>query len=198
VAWLLDVVPPDYRLYGVLRRHPIALAIMAKYHLAACVEGARQGYRSTRTELSGLLPAHGVDAVLTAYRTEGRRLVDTAQAVDLITRALRGEEFKPRLRTEGSRRQKNSGTTTPRESNPRESSPRQGSPRESNPRQTSPRESSPRRAAPGRPVPGKAAADGTVPSGVAPSRVVAGEQPPTKHGLAEQPPAERSLRAPER
>ena len=26
VTWLLDVVPPDYRLYGVLRRHPVALA----------------------------------------------------------------------------------------------------------------------------------------------------------------------------
>src|SRR6266851_5603370 len=43
VAWLLDVVPPDYRLYGVLRRHPIALAAMASHHVAACVEGARQG-----------------------------------------------------------------------------------------------------------------------------------------------------------
>src|SRR2546429_3101 len=43
VAWLLDVVPPDYRLYGVLRRHPVALAAMARHHVAACVEGARGG-----------------------------------------------------------------------------------------------------------------------------------------------------------
>ena len=100
VAWLLDVVPPDYRLYGVLRRHPIALATMARHHVAACVQGAREGYRSARTELGGALPAHGVDAVLAAYRSEGRRLVDTARAVDLIGRALRGEVFSPRLRTE--------------------------------------------------------------------------------------------------
>src|SRR5450755_937145 len=40
VAWLLDVVPPDYRLYGVLQRHPIALATMARHHVAACVQGA--------------------------------------------------------------------------------------------------------------------------------------------------------------
>src|SRR5579862_606091 len=100
VAWLLDVVPPDYRLYGVLRRHPIALATMARHHVAASVQGAREGYRSARTELGGALPAHGVDAVLAAYRSEGRRLVDTARAVDLIGRALRGEVFSPRLRTE--------------------------------------------------------------------------------------------------
>jgi hypothetical protein len=100
VAWLLDVVPPDYRLYGVLRRHPIALATMAKHHVDACVLGARQGYRSARTELGGALPAAGVDAVLEAYRAEGRRLVAAAKAVDLIGRALRGEVFRPRLREE--------------------------------------------------------------------------------------------------
>lgn len=98
VAWLLDVVPPDYRLYGVLRRHPIALATMAKHHLDACVRGAREGYRGTRTELGGALPAAGVDAVLEAYRAEGRRLVAAARAADLIGRALRGEVFRPRLR----------------------------------------------------------------------------------------------------
>jgi hypothetical protein len=98
VAWLLDVVPPDYRLYGVLRRHPAALASLARHHLAACVEGARQGYRTARTELGNALPPHGVDAVLAAYRSEGRRLVATATAVGLVERALRGETFTPRLR----------------------------------------------------------------------------------------------------
>ena len=100
VAWLLDVVPPDYRLYGVLRRHPVALASMARHHVTACVQGAREGYRAARTELGGALPATGVDAVLAAYRTEGRRLVDIARAVDLVGRALRGEIFTPRLRAE--------------------------------------------------------------------------------------------------
>ncbi len=98
VAWLLDVVPPDYRLYGVLRRHPAALASLARHHLAASVEGARQGYRTARTELGEALPPHGVDAVLAAYRNEGRRLVATASAVGLVERALRGETFTPRLR----------------------------------------------------------------------------------------------------
>ena len=97
VTWLLDVVPPDYRLHGVLRRHPVALATLARRHLAACVEGARQGYRTARTELGGVLPVSGLDAVLAAYRTEGRRLVTAAHAANLVEQALRGKEFAPQL-----------------------------------------------------------------------------------------------------
>jgi hypothetical protein len=97
VNWLLDVVPPDYRLHGVLVRHPIALATLARHHLAACIEGARQGYRSARAELGADLPPGGLAAVLEAYQTEGRRLVVTARAVDLIGRALRGERFVPQF-----------------------------------------------------------------------------------------------------
>src|ERR1700683_1960900 len=93
VTWLLDVVPPDYRLHGVLRRYPVALATMARYHTKACVEGARQGYRTARTALAGALPPHAIDTVLAAYRKEGARLAATARAVGLIERALRGETF---------------------------------------------------------------------------------------------------------
>jgi hypothetical protein len=97
LTWLLDVVPPDYRLHGVLRRHPVALAALARHHLTACVQGAREGYRTARAELGGQLPPGGMEAVLTAYRTEGGRLVETARAVDLVERALRGEVFTPQL-----------------------------------------------------------------------------------------------------
>jgi hypothetical protein len=102
VSWLLDVVPPDYRLHGVLVRHPLALAALARHHVAACVEGARAGYRSARAELGKDLPPAGLAAVLAAYQAEGRRLVSTAQAVELVSRALRGETFVPQLA--GSRR----------------------------------------------------------------------------------------------
>ena len=34
LAWLLELVPPEYRRYGVLRRYPIALARMARHHVA--------------------------------------------------------------------------------------------------------------------------------------------------------------------
>ena len=97
VGWLLDVVPPDYRLHGVLRRYPVALAAMARYHSRACVEGARQGYRTARTELAGTLPPHAIDTVLAAYRKEGARLAATARAVGLVERALRGEVFTPKM-----------------------------------------------------------------------------------------------------
>src|SRR5579863_8836729 len=96
-AWLLEAVPADYRLHGVLRRYPLALAAMAAHHAEACVAGARDGYRTARTELGNVLPAHALEAVLAAYRAEGRRLVATAHAVDLVARALRGEVFTPQL-----------------------------------------------------------------------------------------------------
>jgi hypothetical protein len=105
IGWLLDVVPPDYRLHGVLRRYPIALAAMARYHAKACVEGAREGYRTARTELAGTMPPHAIDTVLAAYRKEGARLAATARAVGLVERALRGETFTPTLA---------SGTAAPR------------------------------------------------------------------------------------
>ena len=59
---------------------------------------ARAGYRTARTELGEALPPHAIDAVLAAYKTEGRRLAATAKAVVLIEQALRGEVFTPRLR----------------------------------------------------------------------------------------------------
>jgi hypothetical protein len=114
VNWLLDVVPPDYRLHGVLVRHPVALATLARHHLAACVEGARQGYRSARAELGEDLPPGGLAAVLSAYQTEGERLVATALAVDLVARALRGETFVPGLASaSGGRSQPRGGPAAP-------------------------------------------------------------------------------------
>ncbi len=111
-AWLLDVVPADYRLHGVLRRYPLALAAMAAHHTKACVAGAREGYRNARTEVGGALPPHALEALLAAYRAEGRRLVATARAVDLVARALRGEVFTPQLQDAAQR-----GTRRPAASN---------------------------------------------------------------------------------
>jgi hypothetical protein len=115
VAWLFGVVPPDYQLHGVLRRHPLALACLARHHLTACVEGARRGYRIARTELGASLPPGAVEAVLTAYRTEGKRLADAARAARLIERAMRGEKFVSQIggargdQSAGSRDQPDSG-----------------------------------------------------------------------------------------
>ena len=110
-CWLLELVPPDYRLYGVLRRHPLALATLAGHHLRGCVDAARQGYRRARTELGDDLPAHALSSVLAAYRAEGRRLVAASRSVELVTQALRGEEFTPRLRETEQPAQRRPGTS---------------------------------------------------------------------------------------
>src|SRR6202023_2346889 len=77
--------------------YPVALATLARYHSRAGVEGARRGYRTARTGLGGALPPHAIDTVLAAYRKEGTRLAATAEAVDLVERALRGEVFTPKM-----------------------------------------------------------------------------------------------------
>jgi hypothetical protein len=97
VAWLLDVLPPDYRRHPVLRRYPAALASVARYYSRASVAGAREGYRTARAELGVALPPHAVDGVLAAYRVEGFKLAATVRGVELVERAIRGEVFAPRL-----------------------------------------------------------------------------------------------------
>ncbi len=97
VAWLFDLVPPEYHRYGVLRRYPVVLARMARQHVAAALEAAREGFRTARTDLSDAVPAHGVEAVLDIYRREGARLVTITRAVELVERGLRGATFTPRL-----------------------------------------------------------------------------------------------------
>jgi len=91
VAWLFDIVPPDYRLYGVLRRYPLALAHLALQHVRACADAAREGYHTVRTDLGESLPPHACSAVLVAYRREGRRLAAATRAVELIEQALRSQ-----------------------------------------------------------------------------------------------------------
>ena len=140
VGWLLDVVPPDYRLHGVLRRYPVALAAMARYHSKACVDGARQGYRTARTELAGTLPPHAIDTVLAAYRKEGARLAATARAVALVERALRGEVFTPKMSA--------STPTQPWTAEPQPPQPRTAEPQTAEPRTAEPQTAERRTARP--------------------------------------------------
>lgn len=97
VAWLIELLPPDYRQYGVLRRYPIALARMARHHLSGCLEAAREGFRTARVELSEAVPPHAIEAVLDTYRHEGPRLTALLRSADLVEQALRGKPFTPEL-----------------------------------------------------------------------------------------------------
>lgn len=92
VHFLIELVPA-YRQHPVVVRFPAILASIARHSLEGTVEGTRQGYRTARTELGEAVPPHAVDAVLKAYRDEGRRLAADLRAVGLLEQALRGEKF---------------------------------------------------------------------------------------------------------
>jgi hypothetical protein len=97
VAWLLDQCPPEYRAHEVLRTHPVVLARFAREHVAALVAGARQGWRTVRAELRGVVAPEVVEAAVGVYDREGRRLAQTEHAVALVEAALKGERWVPRL-----------------------------------------------------------------------------------------------------
>ena len=97
VAWLFDLCPPDYRAHDVLRKHPIVLSRFAAQHVAAAVQAARDGLRTVRAELDGLVGPDVIEAAIAAYDREGRRLVAAGRQVELVAAALRGERWVPRL-----------------------------------------------------------------------------------------------------
>ena len=97
VAWLYDLVPPDYRSHEVLRRYPVLLARFAGDHVAAGLEAARAGWRTVRVELADHLPPDAIEAAIAAYEREGARLATAARGVEVVGGALRGERWVPRL-----------------------------------------------------------------------------------------------------
>ena len=97
VGWLFDLCPADYRAHEVLRRHPVVLARFAAGHVGAAVEAARNGIRTVRADLKGLVAPEVVDAAIAAYEREGRRLLVVGRQVALVDAALRGERHVPRL-----------------------------------------------------------------------------------------------------
>jgi hypothetical protein len=97
VGWLLDLCPPDYRAHDVLRRYPLVLARFAREHVTSAVDAARQGLRTVRADLAGMVPPDAIEAVVAAYDREGRQLAKAARQITLVEGALRGERWVPRL-----------------------------------------------------------------------------------------------------
>jgi hypothetical protein len=81
----------------VLRKHPVVLSRFAAQHVAAGVQAARDGLRTVRSELDGLVAPDVIEAAIAAYDREGRRLVATGRQVEMVAAALRGERWVPRL-----------------------------------------------------------------------------------------------------
>lgn len=97
VRWLLDVCPPEYRLYEGLRRHPVVLARFAVRYVAACRVAARDGVREARTHLRDVLPTETVEGAVSMWQREDARLMGVERAVGLVEEALRGRRFRARL-----------------------------------------------------------------------------------------------------
>jgi hypothetical protein len=87
-AWLLDLLP-ELRQYPTVQGHPVVMAFIGRHMLTGAVEGARQGFRTTRSELGAVVPPEVTDAVLSELLAEGQRLSNALRAVELVESALR-------------------------------------------------------------------------------------------------------------
>ena len=96
-TWLLDICPPDYRSYPVLRRHEVVLARFAVLHVDACQAGVRRGLSEARAALRDVADPDTVEAAVTALLAEEARLTAERRAVGLVEEALRGRRFVARL-----------------------------------------------------------------------------------------------------
>ena len=97
VAWLLDICPPEYRSYPVLRRHDVVLARFAVLHVEACQAACRRGLSEARSELRDFIDQDTVEGTVQTWHTESARLLAERRAVGLVEEALRGRRFVARL-----------------------------------------------------------------------------------------------------
>jgi hypothetical protein len=97
VAWLLDICPPEYRSYAVLRRHDVVLARFAVLHVEACQAATRRGLSEARAELRDVADQDAVEAAVETWHAESARLMAERRAVGLVEEALRGKRYVARL-----------------------------------------------------------------------------------------------------
>lgn len=96
-AWLLDICPPEFRSYPVLRRHDVVLARFAVLHVEACQAAVRRGLSEARSALRDVADQDTVEAAVQAWQAEAARLLADRRAVGLVEEALRGRRFVARL-----------------------------------------------------------------------------------------------------
>ena len=97
VSWLLDICPPEFRSYPVLRRHDVVLARFAVLHVEAMQAACRRGLSEARAELRDVASPDVVDAAVDTWLTEDARLSAVRREVGLVEDALRGTRHRPRL-----------------------------------------------------------------------------------------------------
>ena len=96
-SWLLDISPPEYRSYPLLRRHLVVLARFAVLHVEASQAAVARGLGETRTGLRGLVGPETVEATVQAFEKEAARLLGLRRAVGLVEEAVRGRRFRAQL-----------------------------------------------------------------------------------------------------
>ncbi|MEU4234387.1 hypothetical protein AB0F17_59780 [Nonomuraea sp. NPDC026600] len=87
MAFLLDCIPPDYRVHEVVH-DPLVLVRMATGHVDHALTALRAGYRAASVDLKPFLSPHAIEQVLEVYRSEGSRLNALAAAIPVVGRAL--------------------------------------------------------------------------------------------------------------
>ena len=97
VAWLLDICPPEFRSYPVLRRHDVVLARFAVLHVEAMQAAARKGVSEGRTALRDVADSDVVERAIATWQVEQARLLGLRREVGLVEEALRGRRFRARL-----------------------------------------------------------------------------------------------------
>ncbi|HET6651559.1 MAG TPA: hypothetical protein VFH10_02890 [Nocardioides sp.] len=97
VAWLLDICPPEFRGYPVLRRHDVVLARFAVLHIEACQAAVQRGLSEARGVLRDVADRDTVERAVETWHAESARLLAERRAVGLVEEALRGKRFVARL-----------------------------------------------------------------------------------------------------
>ena len=95
--WLLDICPPEYRSYPVLRRHIVVLARFAVLHEEASQAAVRRGLSEARALMRDVAEPGTVEAAIETWHAEAARLAAERRAVGLVEEALRGRRFVARL-----------------------------------------------------------------------------------------------------
>jgi hypothetical protein len=95
--WLLDLCPPEYRGYPVLRGHAVVLARFAVLHVEACQAAVNRGLSEARGGLREVAEGAVVEAAVETWQRESARLLGVRRGVGLVEEALRGRRFVARL-----------------------------------------------------------------------------------------------------
>ena len=95
-GWLLDRLPPEYRTSAV-RRYPLVLAMAARLHAQATLDGTRDVYRDLRAQLRDHVEPTDIQAALAALEDLAAQFSRTQREIDLVEQALRGQVWRPRL-----------------------------------------------------------------------------------------------------